>query len=401
VAEPLRIGVLVDQFPELSETFIAAEVHELQRQGHIVRVEANAHAPTPGSADGIDAAYLADDALTTRLRSLVRLVLGHPVRSLRDVILRRRLGREEPVRPLREIAPAAIRLLDFRARHLHAHFADGAAADAMRIGALLDVPYSVMTHGYDVFQLPRNLEEKHHRAAFAVSACDYSVSYLRDAVGEGARIERLVTGVDGDFFVRRTPYEGRRTVLAVGRLVEKKGFGALVQAAARIPDLERVTIVGDGPLLASLTGRIAASGLDSVVELAGALPAERIRELLEEAGVLVAPCIVAADGDRDTMPVVVKEALAMEVPVVASDEVGLPEVVRPDWGRLVPPGDIGALASAITELLALPVERRIEMGRAGRAFVLEQCNLSRETERLAALIHDVASNHAPRGPGLH
>jgi pimeloyl-ACP methyl ester carboxylesterase len=75
------------------------------------------------------------------------------------------------------------------------------------------------------------------------------------------------------------------------------------------------------------------------------------------------PCVVAADGDRDTMPVVVKEALAMEVPVVASDEVGLPEVVRGGWGRLVPPGDAAALADA------LGLDRVVLAGHSMGAFV--------------------------------
>jgi glycosyltransferase involved in cell wall biosynthesis len=99
------------------------------------------------------------------------------------------------------------------------------------------------------------------------------------------------------------------------------------------------------------------------------------------------PCVVAADGDRDSMPVVVKEALAMEVPVVASDEVGLPEIVRPEWGRLVPPADSRALAGAIAELLALPQAERAAMGRAGRARVIEAASVHRETEKLARLIH--------------
>ncbi len=86
------------------------------------------------------------------------------------------------------------------------------------------------------------------------------------------------------------------------------------------------------------------------------------------------------------MPVVVKEALAMEVPVVASDEVGLPEVVRPEWGRLVPPGDAAALAIAIDELLALPAAERAAMGRAGRAHVAEHCDAAREAARLAGWI---------------
>jgi glycosyltransferase involved in cell wall biosynthesis len=86
------------------------------------------------------------------------------------------------------------------------------------------------------------------------------------------------------------------------------------------------------------------------------------------------------------MPVVAKEALALEVPVVASDEVGLPELVRPDWGRLVPPGDAPALAEAIAALLALPSAERAAMGRAGREWVAQFADVHRETAKLLALI---------------
>jgi glycosyltransferase involved in cell wall biosynthesis len=98
------------------------------------------------------------------------------------------------------------------------------------------------------------------------------------------------------------------------------------------------------------------------------------------------PAVVAADGDRDSMPVVVKEALAMEVPVVATDEVGLPEVVRPEWGALVAPHDPDALARALRAELDRPVAERAARGRAGRAFVLEHCSLRGQAERLSTLI---------------
>jgi glycosyltransferase involved in cell wall biosynthesis len=187
--------------------------------------------------------------------------------------------------------------------------------------------------------------------------------------------------VDGDRFRRSTPYGGGRQphVVAVGRLVEKKGFGDLAAAALALPEV-RFTIAGDGPLESDLRERA-----EGRVELLGAQSPEQVRELLEGADLLAMPCVVAANGDRDSMPVVVKEALAMEVPVVATDEVGLPELVRPEWGRLVPPGDPEALAAAIRELLALTVEERAAMGRAGRAHVLEMASVRRETEKLAEL----------------
>jgi glycosyltransferase involved in cell wall biosynthesis len=169
----------------------------------------------------------------------------------------------------------------------------------------------------------------------------------------------------------------------VGRLVEKKGFRHLVEAAVELPGV-RVTNAGAGPLDGDLRALAAERG--AAVEFAGAQQPERVRDLLESAHVLAMPCVVARDGDRDSMPVVVKEALAMEVPVVATDEVGLPELVRAEWGRLVPPGDAGALAGALREVLALPVDERAAMGRAGREHVLQSASVRRETAKLAELI---------------
>ncbi len=83
----------------------------------------------------------------------------------------------------------------------------------------------------------------------------------------------------------------------------------------------------------------------------------------------------------------------MEVPVVVTDEVGLPELARPEFARVVPPGDPAALASALAELLDMPVEERAAMGAAGRAYVIEHANVARETARLSTLLEAV---HGPR-----
>ena len=378
----MKLAVFLDRFPELSETFVTGELRALRAQGHDVRVEAVVRARRPDweAAEGIEAAYVEDEALPERLRALLRLVGRHPLRATRDLLARRRWAREEPVTPLRRLAMRALRAEE---PYIHAHFAAGAALDAMRIAALTGRRWGLTAHGYDIYATPANLAEKLRRADLPVTVCDYCV---RDLERLGGRpVAKVVMGVDPGAFRRTTPYPGRRRVVAVGRLIEKKGFRHLIEAAALVP-LDRVTIVGEGPLREELAALVAERGLEQTVELAGALAPEAVRSALEEADVLAMPAVVARDGDRDSMPVVVKEALAMEIPVVASAEVGLPEIVRPEWGALVPPGDAPALAAALGDLLARPPQERAAMGRAGRAHVEREANIATETAKLAALI---------------
>jgi glycosyltransferase involved in cell wall biosynthesis len=390
---PLRIAVMVDRFPVLSETFVTSEVRELRRLGHDVRVEAIAPAPTPNwdAAAGVPLEFMADEPLLPKLVDTIWLVARHPLRSLRDLMERRSWRGEERVDPLRALARRARRAHRAGTEHLHVHFATRSAQHAMRIARLLGITYSVTVHAFDVFATPANVRVKLERSAFSTSVCEYTLGELRPLVGpeHRERLELVTMGIDVDGFRRGTPYPGGRTVLAIGRLVEKKGLGVLVEAAALLRDrgaVDRVMVVGEGPLRPQLEARIAALGLEGTVELLGARDPAEVRELIEAADVLAVPSVVAGDGDRDSMPVAVFEALAMELPVVASDLAGLPEHVRPEWGSLVPPGDAGALADALGELLALAPEERVAMGQAARRWAEERCNGRIEAARLARLI---------------
>ena len=364
----MRVVVLLDRFPVLTQTFVVNELLALRAAGHDVRVEALERGDGPPPGD-----------VPTRYREpgdLLWLLARYPLRCARDLALRLRLRREEWVRPLRELAPVVRRLR--AGEHIHVHFAAGAALDALRIAALAGAPYSVTAHAWDIWLAPRNLRVKLERAAFVTTGCEYNARHLRK-VAPGADVHLIVMGVDVERFRRSTPLPGRRNVLGVGRLVEKKGFGDLARAAHGLE--ARVRIVGDGPLRGGLSG----------VELAGALDPGGVRAELEQADVLAMPCVIAPDGDRDSMPVVVKEAMAMELMVVATDAVGLPECVREPWGRLVPPGDPDKLRAALEEMLALSPDERAAAGAAGRAWVLEHADVHRETARLAQLMADVAS----------
>lgn len=394
---------MAKSFPALSQTFVATEALALQQLGHPVRVEA-ARRADPAAADvearfRID--YGEDQSARRQLVDLAWVVARHPIRSAKDLFARRRWRRDEEAAPLRSLAPAVRRLAGAPRAHVHAHFAHEPALVAMRLARLAGTPYSVTAHAHDIYLKSRNLQEKIRRSAFVTAGSDYTLADVRKAAGRrhAGQVHKVVMGVDPERFRRTSPYPGGRMVVAVGRLVRKKGFRHLLEAAALLRGdraLDRLVILGDGPQGAKLRARASELGLDGTVEWLGARPHDEVRELLEAADVLAMPCVVLPDGDRDGSPTVVKEALAMEVPVVASDEVGLPELVHEQWGRVVPSRDPAALAEALSDVLDRPREERVAMGRAGREWMLETCDPRREAQRLSWLIGKAATDHRSR-----
>ncbi|MEJ7784168.1 MAG: glycosyltransferase [Solirubrobacteraceae bacterium] len=387
----MQIVVYVDHFPALSETFVVGEVAALRAAGHEVRVETGRWATEPAELDDPPpVTCLADDGLGRRGADLAWLVTRYPWAVLTDLRQRRAWRASEPVHPLRVLAPIMRRMARAGERHIHVHFASGAALDALRMTAFMGTTYSVVAHAFEIYRRPANLGEKLRGAEVAFGVCEATVRDLRDIAGRQANVRLLAMGVDAERFSRRSPVPGGRHVLAVGRLVEKKGFADLVAATALLRGvgaaLDRVTIVGDGPLRETLERQAAELGVDDLVQFAGARQPDDVVAFLDSADLLAVPSVVAADGDRDALPVVVGEALAMEVPVVVSDVAGLPEVVRPEWGRVVPAGDRERLAEAIAELLALPVAERIAMGRAARAWVVTERDRDRWARRLVEML---------------
>jgi colanic acid/amylovoran biosynthesis glycosyltransferase len=413
------ITILCDAFPRLSETFVVEEARALERLGPGIRIEAEARPSRPalGATRGLTVNYREDDTTLDRLRCAAWLVARHPVRSAR-VALRARTWRRggDRVTRLASVALVARRVAVNRDRHLHAHFALTAALDAMRLHLLLGVPYSVTAHAHDIYAEPANLAEKFERAAFSTTVCDYNVRHLRELLSPGAaaRLHVVAMGVDGERFKRGAPLPGGRTVVGVGRLVEQKGFADLIDAVGdleAVAPVERLMLVGDGPLREELAARAADRGLEGKVEFLGSREPDELPAILEGGDLLAMPSVVAADGTRDGIPVVVREAMAMELMTVGTSEVGLPEVIHDDWGKLVPARDPAALAEAIRALLDLPLERRAQMGADARSFVLAQADPDREARKLADLVElgpDSGSDHgvpvahggAPDGPDL-
>lgn len=272
---------------------------------------------------------------------------------------------------------------------LHAHWLVPNAALAADMAASAGVPLVVSLHGSDVFlaeRLPpaRALARAALRRAGAVTAC--SADLRRRALVLGGRPERarvVPYGVDVDAFAPRADAAlVRRTlgvadheffVLALGRLVEKKGFGFLVDAAARMSGV-RVVIAGEGDLREALAARAREQG--AAVHLPGSLERGRLARALAAADAVAVPSIVDAAGNVDGLPNALLEALAAGRPVVATRVAGIPDVVEDGVnGLLVPARDAGALADALARLAREP-ETRARLGAAARRTALTRLSWS-------------------------
>jgi len=388
-AAPRRVLYVLERHPELSQTFVHGEIAALRKMGWPVDVVAL----QPGSSGGDEPparrpVYAGDARAGARLAALVRLGASRP-RALARYAARERAwppGGRARLRGVARIAPWV--RLAAGADHLHAHF-NGEAADIARLlSAWTGTPFSVAIHATDAFVEPTRLARNVRAAAFATASCDYVRRRVLSVAPEAApRVHELIAGLDTARFARRAPYRPDGPLLATGRLVAKKGFDDLVEAAALLAarlDGREVLIVGEGPQRGDLERRIARSG--APVRLLGARPPGEVRDLLEGAAAFVLPCKVAPDGDRDSMPVAIKEAMALELPVISTDEVGVPELVGADRGTLVAPGDPRALSAAMGELLATAPAEREALGRRGAAWVRARCDVADETARLAGWI---------------
>ena len=276
-------------------------------------------------------------------------------------------------------------------QHLHAHFANAPASLALPAAHLAGIPFSFTVHAYDIFIDQLLLPAKLEAAAFVASISRFNLGFLQQnfaAAAARARLELVHNGIDPGRF-RPQPHAAGTPplVLAVGRLVETKGFHLLLEACARLRQEGRdcrCLIVGEGPEAEHLKNLVVDLGLEERVELPGRLQPEELLPLFRRADLLAMPACVR-NCDQDGIPTVLIEALAMEIPVVATRVSGFPELVRDgDTGLLVAPDNPEALAAALARLLAdHGLGRRL--AAAGRELVVAEFNSQRSAARLLEL----------------
>ncbi len=405
---PLRVLYLLHRYPQLSQTFVRNEIVALRRRGVVVDVLTVQPGDTADVADGwagpVDPFPRAGYGARRGVAALASWSVRHPARVARFAAHR---SRDAEYRTLgdRRIPALAAGLQERGYDRVHTHFAWPSADVARQLADLLGVPASVTVHAKDIFDRPLAELAVLEAMDDVVTVCRFNVDHLRAAGLRNPRLHVVPCGVDlpdapGTAGSDQGSDRAAADVVAVGRLVEKKGFDTLVDAAALLaPDRPwlSVRVMGDGPWRERLQRRVDDAGLEAVVRLTGPAPHAQALQAIAAAAVFCLPARRAADGDLDALPVVLREAQARAVPVVTTTVAGIPEAVDGDCGWLVPPADPVALAGALRTALADPGERRAR-GERGRKRVAATGTLAVQA---AALLAVFEGRGAPRGRRPH
>lgn len=399
-SEPQRkVGYVLKMYPRFSETFIVSELLAVEAAG--TEVEIFSLRPP---VDGRFHESLAE------VRAPVTYLRHAGIRACDVWATMSAAGAELPALPqcLTELLQAPVadavqalelaRLVQARGlTHLHAHFGSVATTVARLASLLTGVSFTFTAHAKDIFHEsvdPLDLARKLTDAAAVVTVSDYNLTFLRSTYGEAAGgVIRIYNGLDLARFPYDSPAARPPVVAAVGRLVEKKGFLDLLDALALLMRQGRpvhLDLVGTGPLEEVLRRRIQELELTAVVRMHGALPQGQVRRVVQAAAVFAAPCLVAADGNRDGLPTVLLEAMALGTPCVATPVTGIPEVVRDGCsGLLVGESDPPRLAEALGRLLD-DAALRVRLAEQARALVEREFDVHRQADALRRLFAGAA-----------
>lgn len=416
----MRVAFVVNAFPVVSETFVLRQIVGVIDQGHEVDIYA---CDRGDDAIGAGAGVFSQYRLAERVRYLD--VPASALGRLAAAIDIARHSWRMPTLYLRALNPgrygrmalsqrlliAAYKLMQHGSRAydvIHCQFGPlGVIAARLRDIGAWDGAIITAFRGYDATKL---LRESPRRYADLFRDGDFFLPVsqaLRDVLAahgcDPAKMQVHHSGIDCDALAYRprTLAPGERVrLVSIARLVEKKGIDIAVRAAAGLVtrgyNIE-YEVIGDGPERGALTRLIEQLDMGLRIRLAGPRPHGETLAALNRAHVLIAPSVTAADGDQEGIPNVLKEAMALGLPVVATRHGGNAELVQHGVsGYLVPERDVTALANGIAELIDAP-DRWSSLSRAGRQKVEAEFDARRLSVELSDIYVRVAQRRAGQG----
>ena len=342
-----RIVMILSGFPRRSETFALNEIWALEQKGALA---------------GIFATKAGEDST---LQPASKALLGR-VRVLHG-------GADE------QASEIVSRMKDASVSGVHGYFAHFPTEVAEQAALRLGTPFGFSVHARDARKVaPKVLSERARKAACVV-ACNDDVAH--EVRASGAHVHLIPHGVDLERFSPGPfPHPEVLRMLAVGRLVEKKGFHVLLAAVARLQSPFQLEIIGEGPEEKRLKELVREHGLEAKVRFCGPKTHDDLPRAYSEAHLLVAPSITDHTGDRDGLPNVILEAMACGRPVIASNTGAIcSAVIHEQTGLLTPPDDPESLRGAI-ERLAQEHSLLRDLGTRARQLVQSRYDVHRCTE---------------------
>ena len=407
----MRILVVTNKFPRLSEKFVIDHVTHLLDRGYDVDIlsffkpkpEPEAHAEV--EAYQLNKRLLYVECPQNKIQRLWK-VLGILVRygisysrEIRRCLHFKKYGRFEAVNRLFYLEPFLRRPYDV----VHCHFGQ----NALRLLFLKEIiPIKLITtfHGFDITSFVKENGTNCYRELFLhgdqlVSVSDYFRDKLIELGAPSEKIHVIYSGVDTNRFSfkeRKFDFNNQIRLLSMGRLVEKKGFAYTLQALSHLvrqfPHI-RLTIIGDGPEKENLKRLAHELRLEHVVTVIPALNHDRLKEHFRNSDIFVLPSVTALNGDQEGIPNVLKEAMLTGMPVVSTVHSGIPELIANNkTGMAVPERDPNALSSAIADLIQNP-DKCKALGSGGRDIVLRKFDNKLIIDQLIKLYESTQKTH--------
>ena len=394
---PLRVAYVMSRFPKLTETFILDEILEHERNGVCIDVfplwREKATVIHADARPIVERAHFTPTLDLEILRDNLRCFANAPLVYLGTLatLLRANLRSARFLIAALAVFPKAcsfaVRMQALGVQHVHAHFASHPAVAAFIVGRLSGIPWSFTAHGSDLHREQSMLQEKVEEASFVIAISEYNRRFILDHVGErfADKVKVIHCGIDSRCYAQNHSTDEILEIACVGTLHEVKGQRFLLEACKRLSarGLEwRCHLVGDGPDRGALEAYAKKLGIFDRVVFHGSCERERVRALLATMNVCVAPSVPTSDGRREGIPVVLMEAAACSLPLVASRLSGIPELVRDgETGLLVEPANVADLESALARMATEP-ETRAHLGSAALERLELDFNLVRNVGTL-------------------
>jgi colanic acid/amylovoran biosynthesis glycosyltransferase len=330
-----KIAYVIPTFPVASETFITTEIKALQGLGHEVQgicFERSLEACQVGDEAIADAMI---DIRKVRLISLISLIVIVIVKFFGSG--RKGFGfafKQQGIRP-RSLLLQSLKLAylshTLQCEHIHAHFAQCSTATAIVAARLLGLSISFTSHGSDVYKSPSDLSLKLQNADFSVAVCKRMQNDFNN-LSPSTQVYNVPCGIDTQFFNQKTVRPAvslKQPLLYLGRISETKGILHLIQALAKLPSAlrPRIDIAGDGPMRAEAEKMAGDFGIASSVNFLGSVSRHWVQQNGSHYAAMVLPFCKVKGGIMDTGPLVIKEALALKLPLLTTDIMATGEIV--------------------------------------------------------------------------